>query len=87
MLKWEKTGREVRSNGETTIWYEDSTGKYVIESRKKAIPHNGREGFWMYTSYFLTARGKTKEYFSLTDAKAAAEDLDKGGAMIEGEKS
>lgn len=76
MIKWEKTGREVRANGESTNYYASKDGRFQIESRKQAIPHaGGRSGYWMHTSYFLIDYndGSEKEYFSLSDAKEAAE--------------
>lgn len=76
MIKWEKTGVEVKANGESTVTYTSKDGRFQIESRKVAIPHaGGRSGFWMHTSYFLIDYndGSEKEYYALKDAKAAAE--------------
>ena len=75
MMKWIKTGRTVKATGESTTYYESQDGCFRIESRKKAIPHaNGKPGCWMHTSYFLIrADGTEKEFFSLKDAKEAAE--------------
>ena len=75
MIKWEKTGREVKANGESTTTYTSADGRFRIESRKRAIPHANREGHWMHTSYFLIDYndGSEKEYYALKDAKAAAE--------------
>ena len=73
MLKWEKTGREVKGNGESTTYYTADNG-FRIESRKKAIPHaGGRPGCWYHTTYFLIIDGEEKEFWSLKDAKEAAE--------------
>lgn len=71
MRRWEKTGRTVYSNGESTTVYE--SGDLTIESRKRAIPHANREGVWFQTSFFLIKDGEEKEYWSLKDAKEAAE--------------
>lgn len=73
-MKWTRTGKTVRGNGESTITYDSDTG-LVIESRKRAIPHAGcRPGSWMHTSYFLIRPdGTEKEYYSLGDAMEAAE--------------
>lgn len=72
-MKWTKTGRWVKGNGESTVFYESDTG-LQIESRKRKIPHANGEGFWMHTSYFLIdADGSEKEFYKLADAKAAAE--------------
>ena len=75
MMKWEKVGRKVCANGESTTYYEadGKDGRYVIESRKRAIPHANGDGFWMHTTYWLiNPDGTEKEYYSLRDAKAAA---------------
>lgn len=75
-MKWEKTGRSVLGNGETTNYYESDNGQYLIESRKRAIPHANGIGSWMHTSYWLINADNLcdqKEFFSLKDAKDAAE--------------
>lgn len=74
-MAWEKTGREVKATGESTTFYASKDGRFQIESRKRAIPHASREGFWMHTSYFLIDcnDGTEKEYHALKDAKEAAE--------------
>ena len=73
-MKWHKTGRAVKSNGETTVFYESDDGMFRIESRKRAIPHANRSGYWFHTSYFLIDQeGDEKEYYSLSDAKEGAE--------------
>ena len=73
-MKWEKTGRTVYSTGETTTIYSSDNGRYKIESRKRAIPHANREGYWMHTSYFLIdADGAEREFNTLRDAKAGVE--------------
>ena len=73
-MNWEKTGRTVLGNGESTVSYR--SGRYTIETRKRLHPHSGREGYWMYTSYFLIVDGHETEYHSLRDAKEAAERMD-----------
>lgn len=71
-MAWKKTGRSVKANGESTTYY--SNGTYQIESRKRAIPHSGRPGCWMHTTYFLIRPdGTEKEYYSLKDAKEAVQ--------------
>lgn len=73
-MKWHETGRAVKGNGESTVFYESDDRMFRIESRKRAIPHTIREGFWMHTSYFLIDQdGNEKEYYSLSDAKEGAE--------------
>lgn len=73
-MKWDRTGRTVYSNGESDTVYRSGNGEFTIESRKRAIPHSNRSGYWMHTTYFLIdAEGTETEYYSLGDAKAAAE--------------
>lgn len=75
-MKWFKIGRTVKGTGESTITYAADSARYIIESRKRAIPHANRSGSWMHTSYFLISEdGTEKEYYSLRDAKNAAEKL------------
>lgn len=79
-MKWIKTGREVRLNGESTVYYEAVNAPYSIESRKRAIRHANGAGHWMHTSYFLIFKdGTEKEYYSLKDAKEAAERFEMEG--------
>lgn len=74
-MKWEKTGRTVKANGESTTTY--TGGRWKIESRKRAIEHSARGGYWMHTSYFLLfPDGREREFWRLQDAKKWAEDLD-----------
>ena len=74
MLKWEKLGRTVRSDGGTDTLY--AAGKYRIESRKRMIPHASRGGSWAHTTFFLFADGKEREFQRLKDAKEAAEKME-----------
>ena len=80
MMKWEKRGSKIKTgkqDGEgyqKTVFYATPDDRYRIESRRRAIPHANRSGYWMHTSYFLIVDGEEKEYFSLKDAKAAAEE-------------
>ncbi len=73
---WEKIGRAVQTSGESTTYYRTKDGRFTIESRKRKIAHaNGRSGFWWHRTYFLIdGDGNEKEYYSLKDAKEAAED-------------
>lgn len=75
MIRWIKTGKKVSKEG-TDIRYESpALPGVMIESRKRHIPHaNGNSGTWDHTSYSLIRPdGSEKEYWSLKDAKAAAE--------------
>ncbi len=79
MNKWIKTWKKVSKEG-TDIRYESSSLPGIaIESRKRHIPHANRSGTWDHTSYFLIKPGGSeKEYWSLKDAKEAAEKLIEG---------
>jgi len=75
MLKWEKAAHTIHSNGESELLYVADGTELKIESRKRAIPHANRSGYWMHTSYFLIRPdGTEKEYWTLRQAKEAAED-------------
>ena len=77
-FKWTKSGKLVVSDG-TTIIYSCDESPYTIESRRKQIPHSNRSGSWEHTSYFVIKDGKDlKECFSLKDAKAYVEKLERG---------
>ena len=73
-MNWTKTGKTTKANGESTVYYMSDTGRYLIESRKRGVPHNNREGSWMHTTYFLVRPDGTEtEHMSLLAAKSAAE--------------
>ena len=75
-MNWKKWGRIVKTDGSSITIYHSDTDGLKIESRRRLIPHANREGYWMYTSYFLIqADGSEKEYYSLKDAKEAAEGM------------
>lgn len=77
MIEWMKLGRETNDAGEVTVIYGSDDGRFEIQSRKRAIPHANRSGYWMHTSYFLidSQTGEEKEFWALKDAKAAAERM------------
>ena len=82
MIRWTKTGKTVKGNGETTITYSpvDPLIPLRIESRRRAIPHgpgSGKTGYWMNTTFFLIndGTGAQHEYYTLKDAKEAAEGM------------
>ncbi len=72
-MVWRKTCTSIRAmSGDRTIRY--VCGEWAIESRRRAIPHANGEGSWLHTTYFLIRPdGTEKEYYSLRDAKEAAE--------------
>ena len=75
MIRWEKTRREVDSEG-TTITYTGIRTNLTIESRKRRIPHANGIGSWTYTSFFVLRDGvEIIEKQSLKDAKEYAEKL------------
>jgi hypothetical protein len=74
MDPWIKLSTTIKSSGEKTIRYESFRNPNMIESRKMAIPHSGRSGFWYRTTFFLIRPdGTEKEFYSLRAAKEAAE--------------
>lgn len=73
-MNWKKWGRVVKGDGSSTTIYHADEGGLKIESRRRLIPHANGVGYWMHTSYFLIRPdGTEKEYYSLKDAKEAAE--------------
>lgn len=80
-MTWEKTGKTVHADGSSEITYHPKDAGVPlrtdlhIESRKRAIEHANRGGVWFYTSYFVVSGGNEQEYWSLKDAKAAAEKI------------
>lgn len=78
MMKWVKTATIIRPSGAKTIGYRSTGSRCMIESRREAIPHANRSGVWFRTTYFLIRPdGTEKEFYKLTDAKAAAEKVEK----------
>jgi len=74
MSKWVKHRESNYANGEKTIVYKAKGVDAWIESRKVAVPHANRSGYWLHTTYFVCSPdGSEKEYWKLTDAQEAAE--------------
>lgn len=74
-LNWIKTGKTVNADG-TTITYSAEGCDWIIESRKRHIPHSGRSGTWDHTTYWVLENGnELKECYSLKDAKEYAEGI------------
>lgn len=74
MAKWRQIDKSVREDG-TTITYAEEHTPFLIQSRKKHIPHSGRPGTWDHTTYFVLYRGfDVKEFWTLKDAKEWAEN-------------
>ena len=73
-IQWKKVEKTVNSEG-TTITYQDAKNpQLIIQSRKRHIPHSGREGTWDHTTYWVLENGnELKECYSLKDAKEYAE--------------
>lgn len=76
-MVWEKLSKSVRNDG-TTITYGAKDSPFIIQSRKRHIPHaNGRSGTWDHTTYVVMCRGfDVKTFYALKDAKEWVE----GGA-------
>ena len=78
MIRWTKT-KKVVTGTDTTITYSpvDPSIPLRIESRRRAIPHSNRAGYWMNTTFFLIndGTGAQHEYYTLKDAKEAAEGM------------
>ena len=73
-MKWIKTGRSIHADGSAETRYETTGTDFMIESRKRPIPHANGIGSWMFTSYHLIfPDGHEKMFHRLMDAKAAAE--------------
>lgn len=81
MARWEQRSVRIYGEyGEKTITYKAQGIDAWIESRKVAVPHANGQGVWMHTTYFVCQPdGSEKEYYTLKDAKEAAE-------MISGER-
>jgi len=75
-MKWIKTGRSIHGDGSAETRYEAAGTGFMIESRKRPIPHANGIGSWMYTSYHLIfPDGHEKKFSRLMDAKAEAENI------------
>lgn len=73
---WKKTGKEITTAG-TTITYEAEGCNWIIESRKRHIPHANRSGYWDHTTYAIVLPGDPPflvyECNRLSDAKEFVE--------------
>lgn len=77
-MNWIKTSRSVHGDGSAETRYEAAGTDFVIESRKRPIPHANGIGSWMFTSYHLIfPDGTEKMFHRLMDAKEAAEKAGK----------
>lgn len=79
-MNWKKTGKVNCVDGGHVITYvPDPAPRYVdihVESRTRPIPHSGREGSWMFTSFFVVRDGvEIDEKHTLAEAKELAEEL------------
>ena len=73
-IKWTKVGKTVGAEG-TTIVYASKEAPFLIESRKRHIPHANGSGFWDHTTYYVIdpQRCVEREFWSLGDAKEFVE--------------
>ena len=68
-IKLEKLSKSERMDG-TTITYGVKDTPFLIQSRKRHIPHANRGGTWDHTTFVVMCRGfDVKEFQSLKDAK------------------
>lgn len=76
-MTWTKIDRSAGLNGESTITYRGSDPRFIVQSRKRAIPHANGVGSWLHTTYHLIVNGReyAKTFYSLADAKEAAEGM------------
>lgn len=76
MSEWKKVSKTVSAEG-TTITYAAPDHEWIIESRKRHIPHASRPGYWDHTTYAIILPGDPPflvyECQSLTDAKEFVE--------------
>lgn len=72
-MNWHKVERTVHPEGTTTTYAYGASG-YIVQSRKRHIPHANRSGTWDHTSYFVLKDGvELAEKQRLSDAKEWAE--------------
>ena len=82
-MKWLKIGKTENEEGTTIIYNCPSIEGITIESRKRHIPHSGREGFWDHTTFFIMKDGQEiKEVYSLSDAKRIVENMVETGTTL-----
>lgn len=76
--EWGPTAR-LEDGEDLTIRYEADGVRFVVESRKRQIPHANGSGSWTYVSYHLInpETGKEKKFQQLSAAVLAAELLEK----------
>lgn len=76
MLKWKKIDESHRDGGEYTITYGADGCRFLVQSRRVAVPHSNRSGSWLHTTYFTIDKlsGDEKEYYSLRRAQNAVEE-------------
>ena len=78
--KWIKQGETILGNGEKDIKYTcDAFPGYCIVSKKRAIKHANRIGYWMHTEYEV--RKETEQHSAVkrcSTLKAAKEAVESG---------
>lgn len=75
MLKWEKAAVQTGINDEQTITYRAEGADCEIESRRRAVPHAQRGGYWLHTTYHVVRKDGTEKTFRrMKDAKKHAEE-------------
>ena len=82
-MKWLKMGKTENNEGTTIVYKCPSVEEITIESRKRHIPHSGRDGFWDHTTFFIMKDGQEiKEVYSLSDAKRIVENMVETGTTL-----
>ena len=82
-MKWLKIRKTENEEGTTIVYKCPDIEGITIESRKRHIPHSGREGFWDHTTFFIMKDGQEiKEVYSLSDAKRIVENMVESGTTL-----
>ena len=72
---WKNTDTEYLVDGEKNNFYINPAYPGVaVVSRKRRIPHSGREGYWWHTDYAVLTSAGEQTFSSLGDAIKWVED-------------
>lgn len=74
-MSWKRKPKAIVDDGTEVIRYEaEDMPDVAVESRKHVTEHANGDGTWTYTTYFVIwPDGSESEYWTLRDAKRAAE--------------
>jgi len=75
--KWNRKDWGMRDGVSVQVYWTEGNDIWTVESRKKAIPHAGREGVWYHTSFYAinNETKEEKEFCTRKDAFAYVEGL------------